>query len=247
MRNDTIVLKLGSSVLREAVDVIGAAKRIASHVTRGEKVIAVVSALAGDTDRLIAAVDAVDSAADPYRIARFVGTGEEQSAQLLELALRSVGIVARAVSPRYCGLLADGDPLDADPISLDVERIRTLIAESDVLVIPGFSAVDAHGQDVLLGRGGSDDTALFVSHQLNCHCHLIKDVDGVYESDPAVEASRPRRYANITWTEALRVAGELIQPKAIRFAELHGLSFTVASVSTDGGTTVGSGPTSFWV
>jgi homoserine dehydrogenase len=98
---------------------------------------------------------------------------------------------------------------------------------------------------VLFGRGGSDDTALFLADQLQADCILLKDVDGVFEYDPALPGPPPRVFSQISWQHALEVAGVLVQPKAIRFAEERGLKFAVRSIGSSGGTWIGRGESKF--
>ncbi len=238
-----IVMKFGSSIFAGVDSVPRAVHAIYRHVQRGERVIAVVSALAGETDQLLGMVDQLDSEADPYRIASFVGTGETKSALLLSIALERVGLTTQLLSPEGIGLMAEGPPLDSDPCKIDIGAVQNYLHSCQVAVLPGFIACDDQGQTVLLGRGGSDDTALFVAQQLKASCRLVKDVDGIFERDPDIPGPAPRRFETISWPDALKVAGKLVQPKAILFAEKHQMSFEVASIGTKGGTLVGPGPT----
>jgi len=238
-----VVLKLGSSVLAGVDSVPRAVHTIYRHVQRGERVIAVVSALAGETDHLLGMVEQLDGGADPHRIAAFVGTGETRSALLLSIALERVGLVTQLLSPENIGLKAEGSVLDSDPYEINVQAMQEYLSTCQVAVLPGFIACNEHGRPVLLGRGGSDDTALFVAQQLKASCRLVKDVDGIFERDPDLPGPAPRRFVSINWSDALDVAGELVQPKAIKFAEQHQMNFEVASIGTTGGTLVGPGPT----
>ena len=199
MTQSITVMKFGSSILANASYVRHVAREIANIVKDGNKIVAVVSALQGETDRLFSAVHEVDAQADPYRIATFVSTGEQQSVCLLRIALASADVEAKAADHRDLNLIAAGDPLDSDPLSLDTDWVHQQLAEADVLVVPGFVAIDEKQRDVLLGRGGSDDTALFIAHQLGAKCTLIKDVDGVFESDPNAGGEMPGRFKEITY------------------------------------------------
>lgn len=237
------VLKFGSSILRDVHAVPAAVHEIYRHVQEGQSVVAVVSALMGETDRLLELVRALDEEADSWRIAEFLSTGERQSALLLSMALERSGLSCAVIEPAAIALRAAGDPLDADPVSVDAESLRRQLSSAQVVVLPGFYAVDEHGRTVLLGRGGSDDTALFIAKELGAACRLVKDVGGIFERDPAVPGPAPRRYATIHWDEALGVAGKLVQPKAIRYARAHGLSFEVTALNTSAGSLVGAGPT----
>ena len=238
-----VVLKFGSSVFADSQSVPVAVSEISRHIQRGEKVVAVVSALAGETDRLFQMILELDPAADDRHVADFVSTGERQSTILLTVALGRIGVRAQAVEPQDIGLSADGAILDSDPIGLDCEAFASRLSSTDVIVVPGYVARNNNGQNVLLGRGGSDDTALFLASELGARCRLIKDVDGIFEWDPAVKEPAPRRFSRIRWADALSVANELVQQKAIRFAEKQSMSFEVAALGSDYGSEVGPGPT----
>lgn len=239
-----VVMKFGSSILADVDSVPRAVHAIYRHIQKGERVIAVVSALEGETDQLLGMIDKLDAKADPYRVASFVGTGETKSALLLSIALDRVGLTTKLLNPEGIGLIAKGSPLDSDPCKINVDALQQCMHGHQVAVLPGFIACDQQGRTVLLGRGGSDDTALFVAQQLNARCRLVKDMDGIFERDPSEPGPTPRRFDTITWSDALRVAGKLVQPKAIKFAERHQMNFEVASIDTTGGTLVGAGPTS---
>ena len=238
-----VVMKFGSSILADVECVPRAVHAIYRHVQRGERVIAVVSALEGETDQLLGMINRLDADADPYRIASFVGTGETKSALLMSIALERVGLTTQLLSPGGIGLIAKGVPLDSDPFQVDVNLLQQCMSVCQVAVLPGFIACDEQGRTVLLGRGGSDDTALFVAQQLKAGCRLVKDMDGIFERDPSEPGPTPRCFKTITWDDALKVAGKLVQPKAIQFAQQHQMAFEVASIGTTGGTLVGPGPT----
>src|SRR5262249_22717834 len=103
-----------------------------------------------------------------------------------------------------------------------------------VAVVPGFVGRQDDGALSLLGRGGTDLTAILVAHQLDAnHCRLIKDVDGIYEFDPASHSAAPKRYRTLTWADAAMVNGGVVQGKAISFAERYGLAFEVAGLDSD--------------
>jgi homoserine dehydrogenase len=160
-----------------------------------------------------------------------LATGERASAALLGVALDRSGIPARIVDPREIGLTVAGSPRDSEPVSLDAGRLHGLLADYPVLVIPGFFGAAADGRVHLLGRGGSDLSAVFLANRLGAAlCRLVKDVDGVYDADPALACARaPRRFAALSHADALRVAGRLIQPKAVSYLQTHGTSADVAA------------------
>lgn len=240
--SNIVVLKFGSSVLRSAADLPGAVDEIYRHVRAGRRVVAVVSAFAGVTDTLIERAHSVGGRSDPYAYASLVGSGEIESAAMLTLSLSMHGVPARLLPPEQFTLRAHGDPLDAEPHDFDSALLHEALGTLAAVVVPGFIAHDEQNRTVLLGRGGSDYTALFLAKRLAADCLLLKDVDGLYERDPAAPGPAPRRYLQVTWDDALRVAGRLVQPKTIRFAHLHRQSFRVTRIGADHATVVGPGP-----
>jgi homoserine dehydrogenase len=223
-----VVLKFGSSVLAGPKDLAGAVDEVYRRLRLGSSVLAVISAFAGDTDRLIArATMTLGEDAAPEAIAAFVATGEVQSAALLVGALLRAGIAARQVDPREIQLRVAGSLLEADPMSVNPNALRELWELHTTLVLPGFFGIDTRGRVALLGRGGSDLSALYLANAFKAECHLIKDVPGVFDRDPAKDPGAARRYALIPWHAAAEVAGPLIQPKALEFAAQHRIPFSV--------------------
>src|SRR4029453_9455397 len=147
---------------------------------------------------------------------------------LLALALNRSGIPSRVLDPVQAGLRTAGGPLDADLIGVDVSRLKGELRKA-VVVLPGFIGRGDHGNTTLLGRGGSDLSALFLAHQLGGECLLLKDVDGIYSGDPATTTIQPARFAELKYETAIRLAGNVVQLKAIRFAAARRVSFTVTS------------------
>lgn len=231
------VLKFGSSVLRTEGDYAGVAIEIYRHVRDGEKVVAVVSALAGETDDLLAQGARVGGE-HPALLARLARIGELRSAALAALALSRLGVRARAMDPHEMGLVAEGEPLDSDLTGLDSDSILAALDAHDVVVVPGFTAGHARHGVVTLGRGGTDLTAVFFAARLGAHrVRLIKDVDGVYAEDPARDPFAVR-YAELGYAEAARASAGLIQAKAIHVAEAEDVRIEIASLGAAEATTI---------
>jgi homoserine dehydrogenase len=227
-----VVLKFGSSVLRSHADLPRVVHEIYRWYRDGASVIAVVSAIGGATEQLIQQSRELFPTPEPWATAELLATGERTSAALLGITLDRAGIPARVVNPREIGLEVKGHPLDGEPFAINTKHVRELLAEFPVLVVPGFFGTDAFGRTQLLGRGGSDLTAVFLAVSLGAErCRLLKDVDGVYESDPAVENSHPRRFTALNYVDALKVAGKLIQPKAVAFLQNHQVRAEVAALA----------------
>jgi homoserine dehydrogenase len=243
-----VVLKFGSSVLRTPASLPIAVAEIYRHYRRGRRVIAVVSAFEGVTDRLLEEVSPGGEAPDPATLAVLLSTGEIASAAQLVAALHRAGVPARYTDPRDIGLTASGDRTNAGLTQVRVDRIEALFQAAPVLVIPGFFAQAPDGGLALLGRGGSDLTALYLAAELRAKCILLKDVDGLYEADPAclvVGERVPRRFTEADYATAEACAGSLVQPKAVRFARDRALTLHLARVGHPQRTRIGPGPSLF--
>jgi homoserine dehydrogenase len=232
------VLKFGSSVLREESDFPSAALEIYRHVRDSEKVVAVVSALAGQTDTLLEQAQRVGGEAPDSLVARLARVGELQSAALLALALSKVGVKACAMDPDEMRLLAEGDALDSNLVHLDADAVWAKLDSHDVVVVPGFTASHAEHGVVTLGRGGTDLSAVFFAARLGAHrVRLIKDVDGVYAEDPA-KNPLAERFSQMSYAEAAEASCGLIQPKAIRAAELEDVLIEIAALGSGDATRI---------
>jgi homoserine dehydrogenase len=166
------------------------------------------------------------------------------------MALHRAGIPCELIDATTMGLILGGDRLDAAPLILDIDTLRTKLASTPVLVVLGFVGRHELGGSALTGWGGSDLTAVFLADQLQAdECRLVKDVDGIYERDPAEaeKAShdgRTHRYGTVTYQQALRVAEVLVQPKAIEYLQAKGNTATVSALLHQDGTEVGAAMTS---
>lgn len=236
------VLKFGSSVLGSEEDLPIAVTEIYRELRKGHRIVAVVSAFAGATDRLLEKAERHFGDPQPTSLARLLATGETVAAASLGMVLDDVGVPNVVLEPHDVTLRTRGPVLDAEPDSLDVAALQTALREVSVVVLSGFAGQNGDGRPSLLGRGGSDLTALFLARQLGAHtCRLIKDVDGLYTVDPHEQGDVARRYQAASWEEALRVGGKLVQSKAVRYAQQHDLSFIVCAAGAGVGTKIGSG------
>lgn len=224
-----VVLKFGSSVLDPRDGLADCVQEIYREVRTGRRVVAVVSAFPGVTDRLFATAEQAFDRADPALLARYVSTGETTSAAFLGIALERAGVPACVVEPHEVGLRASGPRLDAEPVSLDAHVVAALLDQAPVLVLPGFYGAAERGGISLFGRGGSDLTAIFVAERLGAECRLLKDVAALHPHDPSVEGPSSVVYRIASWEDALRVGGRLVQPKALCWARDHGVEFSVAA------------------
>ncbi|MGZ8361082.1 MAG: homoserine dehydrogenase [Allosphingosinicella sp.] len=224
------MLKFGSSVLEGEDDFRTAAQEVYRHVRDGEKIVAVVSALAGETDFLLDQAGRVGGDAPPALVARVARVGELRSAALMALALCRMGVRACAMDPDEMKLVAEGDPLDSNLSGLDAAAVMARFDDHDVVVVPGFTAGHAEYGVVTLGRGGTDLTAVFFAARLGSkRVRLLKDVDGVYAEDPA-KNPRAERYGAMDYDQAAQASSGLIQPKAIRAAQAGNIVVEIAAI-----------------
>jgi homoserine dehydrogenase len=242
VRERVIVLKLGGSVLRDEESLPRAVHEIYRWRRAGQAVVAVVSALAGETDRLLERARLAAGEPAPHTAAALAANGESFAAALLAAALDRAGVGCAVLSPAALRLRADGPALDATPVDVEHGRLARALERAGVVLVPGFAGEDALGRTVLLGRGGSDLTALFLAHRLGARCRLVKDVDGLYERDPAAPGPPPRRFERASFADALATDGSIVQHKAVRFARAHELVFELAAPNGTCATRIGSEP-----
>jgi homoserine dehydrogenase len=236
------VLKFGSSVLEREEDYRTCAQEIYRHIRDGEKIVAVVSALAGETDALLAQAGRVGGEPEPAFVARLARVGELRSAALMGLALNRMGVRTWVLDPDEMGLVAEGAPLDSNLTGLDADAVDAKFRDHDVVVVPGFTAGHADYGVVTLGRGGTDLSAVFFAARLGSkRVRLLKDVDGVYAQDPAVHPNA-ERYGALSYELAAEASAGLIQPKAIEAARAHGITIEIAAIGHHEATLIAAVP-----
>lgn len=239
MSEPILVLKFGGSVLTGASDVRRAVDEVYRFHRRGVGVVAVVSAFHGTTDRLLALGRAQRT--DDPGLAELLASGEREAATALSRALARSGVRARLLDPIALGFAARGPRFDADPAAIDCSKLEAAIEGGGVAIVPGFFGIGEDGGIALLGRGGSDLSALFLASRLGARCRLVKDVPALFEWDPAAPGPfRPRAYEEVSFGTAQRVGGRVLQPKAIAFARRHELRFEIADWNSSSPTLVGA-------
>ncbi len=240
-----IVLKFGGSVLARESDIANAVHECYRWVRDGWAVVATVSAIGDATDRLVSAASFYGHSSSPHAAAALISTGESVSAAHLWLGCDRAGLDAVAADPREIQLSVTGPADDAIPSGVHAARLRSMLNEHDVVIVPGFFGIDDQRRIALLGRGGSDLTAVLLAHALSARCRLLKDVRGLYERDPSRPGPFARRYADVTFHDAAPLAGEILQRKALAYAERHEVPFEVSALQRRDATIVGSRWTRF--
>jgi homoserine dehydrogenase len=236
----TLVLKFGGSVLTSESALQRAVSEVYRYVRDAHKVIAVVSAFKGQTDQLLRLAGSYTQASTSSATPHLVATGEMRAATLFAMACERSGIVTRFRSAYEIGLTADGEHLNANPTSVKPEVLERDLESVDLVVVPGYVAENAAGEPVLLGRGGSDLTAVYIADALKIPVRLIKDVDAVYDADPATVGDSAKPYEALSWPEAVKIAFPVVQSKAMRYASEQGMSVEVAALSKGYETVLGA-------
>lgn len=235
------VFKVGGSVLTGRTAYPRAAQFLASRLCTlpGERIIAVVSAESGVTDALLAEARDVSEEPDAITLDLLWSTGELRSAALLTLCLQSIGVNARALNVHQSGLRSH-DPRGRDP-QVSGLGLRVLLAQHDVLVVPGFLARTAQDGIASLGRGGSDLSAVVLAAGLGAvDCLLLKDVPGYFTADPKQQADA-RPIATLSYAEAIAIADtgcELVQRRALEAAQRAGVPLVITAIGCDRATII---------
>jgi homoserine dehydrogenase len=233
------VLKFGSSLLRTTADLARVAGEIYRQRRAGRAMVAVVSAFAGETDELFQQAARVTGLASCRGVPDLISLGEEKTAALLRLACDRIGLRAEICRPEELGLCTEGDGLSAEPVRLEPMALLAKLEFAGVVIVPGYVGISKSGERTLLGRGGSDFSAVFIGGELGADCvRLYKDVDGVFERDPA-SFEGAARYGEISWADALRIARPLIQPQAVEYAANKKLFLEIETLGSTSATCVG--------
>jgi aspartate kinase len=216
-----IVQKYGGTSVGSAERIKSVARRVARWKAKGHQLVVVVSAMAGETNRLIALARELQAHPEPRELDVMVSTGEQVTIALLSMALADLGIRARSYTGAQVRIVTDSAHTKARIVSIDEDRLRADLAEGTVAVVAGFQGVDARGNITTLGRGGSDTTGVALAAALKAdECQIYTDVDGVYTTDPRI-VPEARRLRTVTFEEMLEMASlgsKVLQIRSVEFA-----------------------------
>jgi homoserine dehydrogenase len=236
---NTAVLKFGGSVIHSQNDFKAIAHEIQRYLSDDYQLIVVVSAYHGVTERLIAKASESDISPRDGSYAELVSSGEFESGLDLTKYLTQSGLNASFRSPAEFKFVATGDRQSAAPLSIDSNQINSAFDQHSVIVMPGFSAIDEQGDRILLGRGGSDISAVVIAEALGLNSvRLLKDVDGIYNVDPN-KYSHAERLAFVDYDLACKIGSVLIQPEAIAFAATKNISIDIAAIGNSFASRIG--------
>ncbi len=227
-----IVQKYGGTSVGSPERVKNVARRIARWHAKGHQLIVVVSAMSGETNRLIALAREIQQQPDPRELDVMVSTGEQVTIALLAMALMDLGLKARSYTGSQVKILTDSAYTRARIVSIDEEKIRHDLGEGCIVVVAGFQGIDIGGNITTLGRGGSDTTGVALAAALAAdECQIYTDVDGVYTTDPRI-VPEARRLSTITFEEMLEMASlgsKVLQIRSVEFAGKYKVKLRVLS------------------
>ena len=231
-----IVQKYGGTSVGSAERIRNVARRVAKFKAQGHQVVVVVSAMSGETNRLIALAREIQAQPDPRELDVVVSTGEQVTIGLMSMALIAEGMKAKSYTGAQVRILTDSAFTKARIISIDEQAIRTDLANGYVVVVAGFQGEDKDGNITTLGRGGSDTTGVAIAAALRAdECQIYTDVDGVYTTDPRM-VPEARRLKTITFEEMLELASlgsKVLQIRSVEFAGKYKVKLRVLSSFLD--------------
>jgi aspartate kinase len=244
-----IVQKYGGTSVGSIERIRAVADRVRDTRAQGHDVVVVVSAMSGETNRLLALCKELAAQPDEREMDSLVATGEQVSAALVSIALKERGIQARSLVGHQARIFTDGVFTKARIRSIDVEPFRAVIAAGAVPVVAGFQGIDAVGNITTLGRGGSDTTGVAVAAALKADvCEIYTDVEGMFTTDPNM-CKQAKKLERITFEEMLELASlgaKVLQLRSVEIAMKYGIPIHVrSSFNESTGTIVGAEDESF--
>ncbi|MDP5343912.1 MAG: aspartate kinase [Litorivicinaceae bacterium] len=232
-----IVQKYGGTSVGSVERIQHVANKVAGFRADGHDVVVVVSAMSGETNRLIGLAHAISETPTPREMDVLVSTGEQVTIALLAMALNEIGVSARSYTGGQVRIHTDSAFMKARIEAIDDAAIRADLAAGSVVIVAGFQGMDGAGNITTLGRGGSDTTAVALAAALKANeCQIYTDVDGVYTTDPRV-VSTARRLPKITFEEMLEMASlgsKVLQIRSVEFAGKYNVPLRVLSSFEDG-------------
>ena len=233
-----IVQKFGGTSVGTVEKIENVAQKIIRSREQGDSVVVVVSAMSGETNRLVElAKDIMGGVPHGPELDVLLSTGEQVTTALLSMALQKRGCKAISRTGWQVAMRTNDDCNKARIVSIDTDLIQRYLDDSYVVVVAGFQGIDQHGNITTLGRGGSDTTAVALATAINAdECQIYTDVDGVYTTDPRVEPNA-RRLETITSEEMLEMASlgsKVLQIRAVEFAGKYNVPLRVLSSFEDG-------------
>ncbi|HFC53719.1 MAG TPA: aspartate kinase, partial [Gammaproteobacteria bacterium] len=232
-----IVQKYGGTSVGTPERITEVARRIRRWREQGHDIVVVVSAMSGETNRLLQIAGEITPSPDPRELDVLLSTGEQVTIALLCMALHRLGCAARSYTGAQVRIRTDSTFNKARILDIDEQKVRDDLAQGRVVVVAGFQGMDDEGNITTLGRGGSDTTAVALAAALKAgECQIYTDVDGVYTTDPRV-VPQARRLERITFEEMLEMSSlgsKVLQIRAVEFAGKYDVPLRVLSSFEEG-------------
>lgn len=227
-----IVQKYGGTSMGSPERIKNVAKRVARWKAQGHQIVVVVSAMSGETNRLIGLAKEVQTSPDPRELDVMIATGEQVTIALLAMALKGIGVDAKSYTGAQVKILTDSTHTKARILDIEEKNMRADLDSGKVIIVAGFQGVDEHGAITTLGRGGSDTTGVALAAALKAdECQIYTDVDGVYTTDPRI-VPEAKKLDRITFEEMLEMASlgsKVLQIRSVEFAGKYKVKLRVLS------------------
>jgi len=232
-----IVQKFGGTSVGSIERINAVADKVANARRAGDDIVVVVSAMSGETDRLLKLAKDLTKAPNSRELDVLLSTGEQVTIALLSIALETRNCPAMSFTGSQVHIRTDSAYNKARILDIDAKKVKKCLADGKVVVIAGFQGIDEEGNITTLGRGGSDTTAVAMAAALKAdECHIYTDVDGVYTADPRI-VSKARRLDSITYEEMLELASlgsKVLQIRSVEFASKYNVQLRVLSSFEEG-------------
>jgi aspartate kinase len=227
-----IVQKYGGTSVADLERIRNVAKRVAKTFDKGNNVVVVLSAMAGVTDSLINMANQITDSPERRELDVLLSTGEQTTAALLSITLKSMNYSAESLLGYQAGVLTNRDFGSARIVDIGAGRIKELIEKNTIVVVAGFQGCDPDGNITTLGRGGSDTSAVAIATAINADmCEIYTDVDGIYTADPNI-CKKARKLDKISYDEMLEMSSlgaKVLQIRSVEFAKKYNVPVHVRS------------------
>ena len=231
-----IVQKYGGTSVGTTDRIRNVARRVAHHHSQGHQVVVVVSAMSGETNRLLGLAHELSANPNPRELDVIAATGEQVTIGLLAIALHEMGLKARSYTGGQVRILTDNAHTKARILEIDEANMRRDLDAGAIVIVAGFQGVDVDGNITTLGRGGSDTSGVALAAALRAdECQIYTDVDGVYTTDPRI-VPEARRLDTVTFEEMLEMASlgsKVLQIRSVEFAGKYKVKLRVLSSFED--------------
>ena len=236
-----VVQKYGGTSVADLERIKSVAKRVISYRERGDRVVVVLSAMAGETDRLLNLAHSIDKFPDERELDVLISTGEQVTSALLAIVLKCMSCDAISMQGHQVRIVTDSSYTKARITAIEKEHLVSELDKGKIVVVPGFQGVDDKGNITTLGRGGSDTTAVALAAALQADvCEIYTDVDGVYTTDPNI-CDKARRLETISYDEMLEMASlgaKVLQIRSVELAKKYNVPILVKTSFGEGSGTL---------